>query len=103
MRHQIHICSVATRSGEPHNALHSSSNYVSFNWSNFLTSNLREWSNSLVFKAHQQMLPLVESLLTITLSHVVGCGNGEQSTIQYSFLLAAHGIVTVLELPVFGS
>ena len=25
MRHQIHICSVATRSGEPHNALHSSS------------------------------------------------------------------------------
>ena len=40
----------------------------------FLASNLREWSNSLLFKTCQQMLPhlaLVKSQLSITSSHVV--------------------------------
>ena len=59
----------------------------------FLISNLSEWSNSLVFKTCQQMLPhlaLVESLLTITSNHVVGCGDAEQSAVKYTFLLLAR-------------
>ena len=49
------------------------------------------------------MLPLVESLLTITSSHVVGCGN-EQSTIQYTpscWLLMEH-VIGLLDLLVSG-
>ena len=53
----------------------------------FFASNLKEWINSLVSKMSADVASS-GSLLTI-LSHVIGCGDAEQSTIKCIFLLLA--------------